>query len=102
MELIIRVEVEGDMYDTRIQGGILADGCILHDDLLIQVSMECSLAFAPLPPCLRLLKTTVSSHSPVAQIAKLDIAAVCSYSLWGFSRNLPQSLSLFRPLFSEE
>ena len=26
MELITRVEVEGDMYDTRIQGGILADG----------------------------------------------------------------------------
>jgi hypothetical protein len=26
MGLIIRIEVEGDMYDTRIQGGILADG----------------------------------------------------------------------------
>lgn len=28
MELIIRIEVEGDMYDTRIQGGILADGTL--------------------------------------------------------------------------
>lgn len=88
---VSRLEVDGEEFDSRIQGGVLVSLEAHRNRISLTVmtrataSVDSSLPFSPLRHCRSLPRITVSLPSRGARTGRQDDGAASSSSSWAFS-----------------